>query len=98
MVRGYIEYCDEGISDNYLRDYICGIVPMGEEVWCWCRTLDMLQCCVGIVFTRWCRMCVMHLRSKQYYKVVCIGKMNECRRLVRHYAHERTIGMGFAEH
>ena len=42
-------------------------------------------------------MCVMHLRSKQYYKVVCIGKMNECRRLVRHYAHERTIVMGIAD-
>ena len=84
MVWGHIEYRDEGISDDCLRDYIRGIVPMGEEVWCWRRKLDVLQCCVGIVFTRWCRMCVMHLRSKAYYNVVCTGKMNECRRLSRH--------------
>ena len=38
------------------------------------------------------------LAEQKNYRVVCTKKMNECRRLVRHYAHERTIGMGIAEH
>ena len=69
------------MSDHCLRDYMCGIVPMGEKVCCGGKKLDMLQCYLGIVFMRWCRMCVIHLRSIPYYKVMYIGKMNECRRL-----------------
>ena len=42
MVLGHIEYRDKGMSDDCLRDYMCGIVPMGEEVWCWCRKRDVL--------------------------------------------------------
>ena len=30
MGWGHIEYRDEEISDDCLRDYICGIVPMEE--------------------------------------------------------------------
>ena len=51
------------MSDHCLRDYICGIVPMGKKAWYGGKKLDMLQCYLGIVFMWWCRMCVIHLLS-----------------------------------